>query len=269
MDSLFSLEYTLRYAIFPHPKQPVGKAGPAERRPAPWAGGGFVKIPRWVVNVGSFVLVLGVGLGGYQIYTQAARYVTTDDAFVEGKQITIAAPTSGQLVSWNGTVNNTFRTGDTVGEIEISPGAALPGVNIPIGQPAQEIPVVMPHSGTIAENNAVVGEFVAAGTPLAYAFNLQRLYVIANIKETVVNTLTVGDRVQVYPDAMPGYTILGTVSKIEPATAATFSLIPQTSTNANFTKVTQVVPVKIALDSVPKGLVPGMSVTVRIAKAAP
>jgi multidrug resistance efflux pump len=226
-----------------------------------------VRIPRWAVNIGSFLLVLGVGWGGWHLYTQAAQYVTTDDAFVEGKQITIAAPTSGQLVAWNGTLNRTFRTGDTVGEIEISPGATLPGANIPIGQPAQEIPVVMPHSGTIAEDNAVVGEFVAAGTPLAYAFDLRQLYVVANVKETVVNSLAVGDRVQVYPDALPGYTILGTVEKIEPATAATFSLIPQTSTNANFTKVTQVVPVKIALDSVPKGLLPGMSVTVRIDRA--
>jgi multidrug resistance efflux pump len=228
--------------------------------------------PWWrqvLVNLVVFVVVLAAGVGGYLYSRESARYVSTDDAQVAGDQIAVVAPTAGQLVSWRGTMGSTFTAGATVGEIQVSTAAVGPGVNIPIGQPAQDIPVIMPRTGTIAENNAVPGEFVTPGTPLAYAYDLKRLYVLANVKETDVNSIVPGDPVEVYVDALPGVVVHGVVTKIDPATAATFALIPQTSTNANFTKVTQVVPVKIALKDPPTGLVPGESATVNIEKAVP
>ncbi|GAA3333448.1 hypothetical protein GCM10020331_097520 [Ectobacillus funiculus] len=51
-----------------------------------------------------------------------------------------------------------------------------------------------------------------------------------------------------YVDAFPNTTLTGTVDQVGLTTANTFSLIPSGSTTANYTKVTQVVPVRIALD---------------------
>ncbi|MCB6949711.1 HlyD family secretion protein, partial [Roseburia faecis] len=51
------------------------------------------------------------------------------------------------------------------------------------------------------------------------------------------------------------------------ATASTFSLMPTDRSSGNYTKETQVIPVKVKLDSYGGlDLVPGMNVTVRIHK---
>lgn len=208
-----------------------------------------------IVNFVIIVLVIIAGFVGYYFYNQSTLYLTTDDAQVAGQQIVIASPAAGKLVSWNGTQGKTFHSGDTVGQVAVSNGGTTQDINIP-----------MPQDGTIVQNNAVPNEYVAPGTPLAYAYNMNRLYVTANIKETQIQDVKVGDTVDVYVDAFPGTSLTGTVSQIGLATASTFSLLPSTSTNANYTKVTQVIPVTITLQGIPTGLAPGMSVTVRIHK---
>jgi multidrug resistance efflux pump len=95
---------------------------------------------------------------------------------------------------------------------------------------------------------------------------MNNLFVTANIDETKIQDVRVGDTVDVYVDAFPGTNLTGSVQSIGLATASTFSLIPSTNTNANFTKVKQVIPVTIKLTNIPGGLVPGMNVSVRIHK---
>jgi multidrug resistance efflux pump len=95
---------------------------------------------------------------------------------------------------------------------------------------------------------------------------MNNLVVTANIDETKIQDVKVGDVVDVYVDAFPGTTLNGNVKSIGLATASTFSLLPTSNTNANFTKVTQVIPVTIKLNNIPGGLVPGMNVSVRIHK---
>jgi multidrug resistance efflux pump len=57
------------------------------------------------------------------------------------------------------------------------------------------------------------------------------------------------------------------VRDVQGGAAGEFSPFPQSNTAANFQKVTQVIPVKIAIEDT-KGLslVPGMNVTVKIHK---
>jgi multidrug resistance efflux pump len=208
-----------------------------------------------IVNVVLILVVLIAGFVGYYFYNQSTLYLKTDDAQVTGQQITISAPTTGKLVSWNGAVGTNLSSGGTVGKVEVTSGNKTEDINIKT-----------PQDGTIAQDDAVTNEFVAAGTPLAVAYNMNNLYVTANIKETEIQDVKVGDAVDVYVDAYPGTSITGTVSQIGLATASSFSLVPSDSTNANFTKVTQVIPVTITLQGVPSGLVPGMSATVRIHK---
>ncbi len=208
-----------------------------------------------LINMVIILVIIIAGFIAYYFYNQSTLYLKTDDAQVSGQQIAIVAPTTGKLVSWNGTVGTAFNSGDQVGRIAISNG-----------RQTQNVDVTMPQNGTIVQDDAVANEFVAAGTPLAYAYDMSQLYVVANIKETQIQDVKVGDSVDVYADAFPGTSITGTVTQIGLATASTFSLLPSTNTNANFTKVTQVIPVTIDLQSTPSGLVPGMSVTVRIHK---
>ncbi|MCL6548659.1 MAG: HlyD family efflux transporter periplasmic adaptor subunit [Alicyclobacillus sp.] len=205
-----------------------------------------------VVNIIIILVIIVAGFVGYYLYNQSTLYLSTDNAQVSGQQIVISAPAAGKLQDWRGALGAHFSTGDAVGEVNA--GGKL-------------IPVSMPQSGTIVLNSAVNNEFVAPGTPLAYAYDLRNLWVTANIKETDIGDIKVGQDVDVYVDAFPGVTIKGTVSQIGLATASTFSLLPQANDTANFTKVTQVIPVIIQLQGDQGiGLVPGMSATVRIHK---
>jgi multidrug resistance efflux pump len=158
-------------------------------------------------------------------------------------------------MSWSGTVGTKFNSGDTVGQIQVQNGDTTQSITIPI-----------PQNGTIVQNDATTNQYVAPGTPLADAYDMNNLFVTANIDETKIQDVKVGDTVDVYVDAFPGTNLTGSVQSIGQATASTFSLMPSTNTNANFTKVTQVIPVTIKLSNIPGGLVPGMNVNVRIHK---
>lgn len=208
-----------------------------------------------IANVVVLLVIALAGFTGYYYYNQSTLYLKTKNAQVAGQQMVIAAPAAGRLADWKGKIGTTFKSGDVLGNVKVSGGSAT------------DVSITMPMDGTIVQSNAVDNEFVAPGTPLAYAYDLNNLWVTANINETDLNDVKVGQTVDVYVDAFPNMTFNGTVEQIGLATAGSFSLLPQNNTNANYTKVTQVVPVTIAL----KGnqgarLVPGMSAEVRIHK---
>ncbi|WP_018132323.1 HlyD family secretion protein [Effusibacillus pohliae] len=215
------------------------------------------------VNIIILVLLVGGGFAGWYFLNQSATYLTTDNAKIDGQPITIAATAAGQLVDWNGEVGKTYQAGERVGTIQVAGGA--PTAAAAAGPVRTDI--TFPMSATIVEQTAVKNSFVTPGTPLAHAFDLDHLWVTANIKETDINDVKVGQDVDVYVDAYLGTTLKGKVNRIGLATANTFSLLPSSNNTANYTKVTQVIPVTITFDGY-KGLklMPGMNVTVRIHK---
>ena len=79
--------------------------------------------------------------------------------------------------------------------------------------------------------------------------------------------MNVGQDVDIFVDAFKNTKFTGKVEEVGLATASTFSLLPESNGNANYTKVTQVVPIKISIDDT-KGnrILPGMNVSVRIHK---
>ena len=90
----------------------------------------------------------------------------------------------------------------------------------------------------------------------------------ANLKETELANVKVGDPVEFTVDAYRGTTFKGTVESLSPATGARFALLPPDNATGNFTKVVQRVPVRIAVDrreDPAHPLRPGMSVDVTIA----
>jgi multidrug resistance efflux pump len=210
-----------------------------------------------LLNIIILLVLVGGGFGGYAYYNSTVNYLSTDNAQIAGQQVTIAATASGKLTDWNGKVGSTLSKDSTVGTIVTTDATGKP-VNID---------VTVPTNGTIVQNNAVQNSFVAAGTPLAVAYDLNNLWVTANIDETKINEVAVGQDVDIYVDAFPNNTLKGKVQQIGLATSGTFSLLPSSNTTGNYTKVTQVVPVKVSIDD-NKGIaiVPGMNVTVRIHK---
>lgn len=108
------------------------------------------------------------------------------------------------------------------------------------------------------------GEYVAAGQRILLLHNPAEVWVEANIKETQVGRLKLGQTVRVSVDAYPSETFEGRVGRIGSATTARFALLPTPNPSGNFTKITQRVPVKIDMVRMPKPLTPGMMVEVEI-----
>ena len=124
--------------------------------------------------------------------------------------------------------------------------------------------VTSPIDGVVAKKISHIGEVVAAGQPMAVIVNLNHIWVEANLEETQVEHVRLGQSVDIQVDAYPNTTFKGKVINIGAAAASQFALIPDNRSAGNFTKVTQRIPIKIALDDPDKPLRPGMMVTVGI-----
>jgi membrane fusion protein (multidrug efflux system) len=127
--------------------------------------------------------------------------------------------------------------------------------------------ITAPISGTIARRNAESGALVQVGQTLMSIVPDSEFWVTANLKETQLANVRVGDRAEFTVDAYPGHDFQGRVVSLSPATGARFSLLPPDNATGNFTKVVQRVPVKIQVDQPAQTatpLRPGMSVEVTI-----
>ncbi|MCB0910116.1 MAG: efflux RND transporter periplasmic adaptor subunit [Propionibacteriaceae bacterium] len=185
-----------------------------------------------------------------------ARYVTTDNAQVDGTQITVTAPTSGTLTDWTATMGTSLTAGQVVGRVAVQTGYLQP-----------QVVVRAPAAGVVAVNNGVNGSFVAAGTSLAIAYDPSDVYVTARVEETEISDVKVGQQVDISVDAFPSTPLTGHVVEIKTGAAAVFSLFGQSNSTGNFQKVTQVIAVKVAIDDRQGlALVPGMNVTAKIEK---
>lgn len=121
-----------------------------------------------------------------------------------------------------------------------------------------------PVDGTIVKINAQAGEVVNAGQSVLTLIDLEKVWIKANIDESKIRRVAIGQTVQVIVDAYPGQVFEGTISDIGNAAGSVFSLIPNDNSSGNFTRVTQRIPVKIKLESTDYPLYPGMSAKVKI-----
>ncbi len=122
--------------------------------------------------------------------------------------------------------------------------------------------IVAPEAGHIARKNVAPGDYVQVGQNLM-ALVPVRLWITANFKETQLEDMRVGQRVEIRVDAYPGHVFKGHVDSFQPGSGAAFSLLPPENATGNYVKVVQRVPVKIVFDDAPdpdRPLGPGMSV---------
>ncbi len=121
-----------------------------------------------------------------------------------------------------------------------------------------------PNDGLIDRIFVEQGEYVNDGQRMLMLHDPGELWIEANIKETELSRLRVGQAVAVSVDAYPDTEFTGTVERIGSTTTANFALLPTPNPSGNFTKITQRVPVRIALERNDMTLLPGMMVEVNI-----
>lgn len=82
--------------------------------------------------------------------------------------------------------------------------------------PTRAVTIRTPFAGTVIERMATEGAYVSTGTPLYRVANLNRLWVQLDAYESDLPRLSLGQRVIVTVDALPGEDFEGEVTFIEP-----------------------------------------------------
>jgi membrane fusion protein (multidrug efflux system) len=122
-----------------------------------------------------------------------------------------------------------------------------------------------PQAGIIS-HLPKIGSRLDAGRPAFAIVSDHAVWIEANFKETDLEWVRAGQKVEIDIDTYPGHRWQGHVESISQATGAAFSLLPAQNASGNWVKVVQRIPVRIALqpgkDDPP--LRDGMSATVQI-----
>ncbi len=211
-------------------------------------------------------LVIGGIAFGVNLWYQNYKYISTSNANISAPLISVGALTPCQIISLDVDYGSYVEKGQRIAIV------GMPRSDNPINmQGLKEIPIgrtniESPVNGYIAAVWTYPGAVVSPGQPIVTVYDISETWVLANVTEGDIYRLKPGQEVQITVDSLGGAVLKGHVEGIAAATAATFSIIPQNNTTANFIKVAQVVPVKITIEN-PGGyiLIPGTSVEVKIA----
>ncbi|KAA5932110.1 HlyD family secretion protein [Pantoea sp. Bo_2] len=109
-----------------------------------------------------------------------------------------------------------------------------------------------PYDGFITRRNVQLGTLVQAGTSL-FSLVSPEIWVTANFKESQLQRMNPGDKVEISVDAWPDMKLEGHVDSIQMGSGSRFSTFPSENATGNYVKIVQRVPVKIVID---KGLDP-------------
>jgi multidrug resistance efflux pump len=123
-----------------------------------------------------------------------------------------------------------------------------------------------PRDGQVGEASVRQGQYVSAGSQLMFLVP-EQLWVVANLKETQMANVRIGQPVHFTVDALDHAELTGQVEQIAPATGSEFSVLRADNASGNFTKIVQRLPVRIAIDpgqALVARLRPGMSVVARV-----
>jgi membrane fusion protein (multidrug efflux system) len=124
-----------------------------------------------------------------------------------------------------------------------------------------------PVAGVVANEVPQVGEMVPAGLTLVSMLSTEDTWVEANLKETQLAGVEVGQPASVVIDAYPDVEWRAVVESLSPASGSEFALIPAQNASGNWVKVVQRVPVRLRLLDAQGERLPlraGMSAEVRI-----
>jgi multidrug resistance efflux pump len=126
--------------------------------------------------------------------------------------------------------------------------------------------IVAPRDGQLGQIGVRLGAYVNSGAQLM-ALVPDRLWIVANMKETQMADVRLGQPVSFTVDALNHYKMHGRVQRISPATGSEFSVMQADNATGNFVKISQRIPVRIIVDPDQPNLErlrPGMSVVVSI-----
>ncbi len=126
--------------------------------------------------------------------------------------------------------------------------------------------VIAPVAGFIGRLKLQAGEYVKAGETTLPLIESGASWIEANLKETQLTHVAVGQRARIVLDAFPDHAWDATVDSISPSTGAELSILPPQNASGNWVKVVQRIPVRLEIGAVHPSITlrAGMTVSVSI-----
>jgi multidrug resistance efflux pump len=221
---------------------------------------------RVLLPLAAVVLVVG-GVVGYTLYREGQLYVSTDNAQLTGQPIQVGSMNAGQVQSVFPTIGSAVHKGDVLAQVALPSQVGTAQNGTPkmgfLGAGDTRVDVVAPVDGLVIATPVGVGATVQPGTPIVTLIDPSQMWVTANIEETNIGRVRVGQPVTVHVDAQNA-DVPGKVEAITPATAASSSILPPSNASGNFNKVTQLVPVRISVNLGNQLTLLGTSVEVKV-----
>lgn len=219
------------------------------------------------------ILILALAGGGsglYYYYYENSHYFATEDAQVTANMVTVVPEVTGKVTSWDIKEGDYVKTGQVLGHQDISMMVTSSAINSQaLSSTADSIvskaDIKSPIDGQVIQTNVVKGQVLSPSIEAATIADIANIYVKANIEETDIFKIKPSQKVDVTVDAYPDKHFTGYVESIGQATNSVFSVFPTLNTSGEYSKTTQLIPVKIGI--VNDGnlvLMPGMNATVKI-----
>jgi len=183
-----------------------------------------------VFIVVGILLFGGIGYWGYSYY-QGATYFSTDNAKVTAQVYSVTPASAGRLVKYTVGLGSYVKENEVIGRIENGPY------------------IKSPITGQVVKSNATLNQIVSPSAPVAVIADTENIYVGANIEETDIVKIKEGQSVTLWLDAYPGRKFSGQVYEIDKTTQTALSANASSfTTSGTYTKITQLIPVKIKID---------------------
>lgn len=187
-----------------------------------------------LVSVFGLMLITVMGIVSYYVY-QGIYYVKTEDAKVNGDIVRVIPQVVGELEKFD------IKEGDYVNKDEILAKQSIDNIS---GSDFEKALIKAPIAGKIIKKQGVIGENVAPGQVLMMIVDPEKLYITANIEETKLEKVKIGQVVDIKIDQFKNKKFTGKIKAIGNAANSAFSMFPS-STGTTFTKVVQKIPVDI------------------------
>lgn len=225
------------------------------------------KAKKIVIIVVAGILAVGLIAGGYFIY-ESMNYFKTNNASVSADTVKVMPLVSGTIESWDVKEGDDVKKDQVLGRQDVSSQISSSNVDQSALENSADLSkaeIKAPIDGKIMQSNVIKGSTAAAGATVAVLADTSNLYIKANIEETDILNIKVGQKVSIKIDAYPGKRFTGYVESISSATQSVLTGATSINTSGTYSKVTQLIPVKITIindENLP--MIIGMNATVKI-----
>jgi multidrug resistance efflux pump len=216
------------------------------------------------------MILLGGGTGIAWFVYDSINFFTTENAQITADMITITPELTGKLKNWDIQEGDTVTAGQVLGKQDVEMLVTNTAMNVQnLANSADAIlsktEIKSPITGKVIQSNVIKGQVISPGMEIAVIADTAHFYIKARVEETDIFRIKPGQQVGIWIDAYPGRRFTGSVESIGQATDSAFNTFPSLNTSGTFSKVTQLIPVKInIMDTSDLVFMPGMNATVKI-----